>query len=99
MRKIIQLTSLFFLFLALSATSSAQQKSIKGKVISQSTGEGIPAVSVTIKGGTEGTYTDENGDFSLDTKQSPPFTLIISSIGYHQQEVEVSNFSQLDEEN
>ncbi|MGN6249870.1 MAG: TonB-dependent receptor [Ginsengibacter sp.] len=93
MRKIIQLTSLFFLFLALSATSSAQQKSIKGKVISQSTGEGIPAVSVTIKGGTEGTYTDENGDFSLDTKQSPPFTLIISSIGYHQQEVEVSNFS------
>src|SRR5690242_10786454 len=93
MRNMIRISSIFFLFLVLSATTYAQQKTIKGKVTGQATGEGVPAVSVTIKGGTEGTYTDEKGDFSLDTKQSPPFTLIISSIGYHQQEVEVNDLS------
>ncbi len=93
MRKIIRFASLFFLFIFLALATSAQQKTIKGNVTSKATGEGVPAVSVTIKGGTEGTYTDEQGNFSLDTKETLPVTLIISSIGYKQQEVEVSNLS------
>ncbi len=93
MRKIIRFTSLIFLSFFLAIAASAQQKTIKGNVTNKETGEGIPAVSVTVKGGTEGTYTDEKGDFSLDTKETLPLTLIISSIGYKQQEVEINSLS------
>lgn len=93
MRKIPQFTSLFFFSVFLSITTFAQQKTIKGIVISKSTGSGVPAVSVTVKGGVEGTYTDEKGRFSLDTKESLPLTLVISSIGYKQQEVQVNSSS------
>lgn len=79
----------FFFF----STAFAQDQTIKGNVLSKASGEGIPAVSITVKGGIEGTYTDEKGNFSLDIKQTLPLTLVISSIGYQQQEVEVNSFS------
>ena len=94
MRKNVQLLGFFFLLQLLSAATFAQQKTIKGNVTSKATGEGIPAVSVTVKGGTEGTYTDEKGNFSLDTKEPLPLTLVITSIGYKQQEVPVNNSSE-----
>src|SRR5690349_7155481 len=81
----------FFLFF--SRASFAQQTTIRGTVSNRITGEGVPAVSITIKDEDEGTYTDEHGNFSLDTKKSPPLTLIVSSIGYKQTEVEVNNIS------
>ncbi len=93
MRKAIHFLPALFLSLFLSVASFAQQKTIKGNVTSKATGEGVPAVSVTVKGGTEGTYTDEKGNFSLDTKEPLPLTLTISSIGYKQQEIEVNSAS------
>ena len=91
-----RLTPISFLIISLlffSQASFAQQTTIKGTVTNKITGEGVPAVSITVKDGEEGTYTDEKGNFSLDTKKSPPLTLIISSIGYKQTEVEVNNIS------
>jgi outer membrane receptor protein involved in Fe transport len=50
----------------------------------------VPAVSVTVKGSGAGTYTDDKGDFSLNTNQPLPITLVVSSIGYEMQEVSVT---------
>ncbi|MEO6844182.1 MAG: TonB-dependent receptor [Ginsengibacter sp.] len=95
MRKYCQ----YFVFLIIgsifSSVSFAQATSIRGKITNKSTGESIPSVSVTVKGSGEGTYTDERGNFSLDIKGKLPVTLIISSIGYQEQEVTVNSASQV----
>jgi outer membrane receptor protein involved in Fe transport len=90
MRKIFKC----FIFLLLASTFSlaafAQSNTIKGKIINSSTGEVVPAVSITVKGSGAGTYTDDKGEFSLNINQPLPVTLVISSIGYEMQEVPVA---------
>ena len=75
----------------ISIVAFSQHNTVKGKVIDISTAAGVPAVSVIVQGTGEGTYTDDNGNFSLTTNHSFPVTLIVSSIGYFQQEVSVKN--------
>jgi outer membrane receptor protein involved in Fe transport len=93
MRKIIR--NIIFLTIAnvFSIAAFAQGKTIKGNVINKASGESVPAVSVTVKGTGEGTYTDEKGNFSLDIKGSFPDTIIVSSIGYATQHIGVNNSS------
>ncbi|RTQ51480.1 hypothetical protein EJV47_06680 [Hymenobacter gummosus] len=54
---------------------------ISGKIIDNSTGEGIPGVTIMVKGTTTGTSTMADGTYSL---QVPPeaTTLSVSSVGY-----------------
>lgn len=61
---------------------------VTGNIKNSKTKEALPAVSVVIKGTSEGAYTDENGNFKFSTSKKPPFTLVISSIGYTNKEVE-----------
>src|SRR5437868_7386647 len=63
---------------------------VSGSVKNSKTKESIPAVSVVIKGSAAGAYTDDKGNFKFTTTQKPPFTLIVSSIGYETKEVEFS---------
>ena len=63
--------------------------------VKNSSGSGISAVSVTIKNGTAGTYTDEKGNFRLVTNAKPPFTIVISSVGYAAQEVSITSAGQV----
>jgi outer membrane receptor protein involved in Fe transport len=93
MRKIIR--NILFLTIAnvFSIAAFAQGKTIKGNVINKASGESVPAVSVTVKGTGEGTYTDEKGNFSLDMKGAFPDTIIVSSIGYATQHIGVNNSS------
>ena len=93
MKQIVHSFSSFLFFILLSFATLAQQKTIKGDVINKVSEEGIPAVSIIVKGTSEGTYTDENGHFSLDTRSSLPLTLIISSVGYKQQQVDVNDLA------
>lgn len=67
------------------------QHIIKGTIRNAITKEAAPAVSVTIKNSSEGTYTDERGRFQINTKKNLPVTLFISSIGFETKEVEVQN--------
>jgi outer membrane receptor protein involved in Fe transport len=90
MRKVIRLLAVLLTTLICSYNPFAQSITISGKVISTANKEGVGAVSVTIKGTSEGTFTDPNGDFKLIVKQVP-VTLVVSSIGYDQQEVTVTN--------
>ena len=74
-------------------TAAAQAITIIGNVKNSSTREAAPAVSVTVKGSSAGTFTNEKGDFKLITAQQLPLTLVISSIGFETKEVTVSSLS------
>jgi len=55
---------------------------IKGTIRDKVSKEPVTGASVTIRGTTNGAITDINGEFSLTTGQTLPFTLIIRSVGY-----------------
>jgi outer membrane receptor protein involved in Fe transport len=91
-KKLSTLPALAILLLVLISTPSFSQNpiTVTGTVRQAQTKDRVSAVSVTIKGTAIGTYTDEHGNFKLTTTQQPPFTLVISSIGFETQEVQVS---------
>nr|WP_293841225.1 TonB-dependent receptor [uncultured Arsenicibacter sp.] len=66
---------------------------ISGKVTDK-TGNGLPGVSVVVKGTTRGTTTDQDGNYLLNIPNGS-ITLIYSFIGYETREVEVKNQTQI----
>ena len=62
---------------------------VSGKVTSAN-GEGIPGVTVVVKGTTTGTTTDVNGSYTISVPDDNS-VLVLSSIGYTKQEVTVGN--------
>jgi iron complex outermembrane receptor protein len=62
---------------------------ISGQVTDQEKKLPLPDVSVQIKGTVAGTVTNSTGNFILRTKTKLPFSLIFSSIGFQQQELEI----------
>jgi outer membrane receptor protein involved in Fe transport len=77
----------------LSIFAFSQNNLIKGNIKNSSTGESVPAVSVTVKGSSEGTYTNDKGEFTLPVNKPLPLTLIVSSIGFKLKEVAVDKAS------
>ncbi|MDP3644395.1 MAG: TonB-dependent receptor [Bacteroidota bacterium] len=75
----------------LEALVSAQQKSVSGKV-TDSSGGGLPGVSVVIKGTTTGITTDANGNYLLSNVPENA-TLVFSFVGMKTQEVAVGSKS------
>ncbi len=75
-----------------SITSFSQSVRLSGSVKDSSNQQSVQAVSVTVKGSSLGTYTDANGNFQL-TVPGLPVTLVVSSIGFEAQEVNVDNAS------
>lgn len=65
----------------------AQDKKVTGKVVGVDN-QGIPGVSIIIKGTRTGTTTDANGSFSINSKSSSD-VLLFSGIGYKSKEVSV----------
>jgi outer membrane receptor protein involved in Fe transport len=53
--------------------------------------EAIPSASISIKGTRLGTVTDSTGKFSLVINQKLPFRIVISSMGFTNQEIEVKS--------
>ena len=87
LKRIVCLNTLVIL-LTLQFVSA--QTVVSGIVRDNTTNETLPGVSVTIKGRAVGTSTNENGRFSFTSPVAPPFTLIISNIGYKTIEQEVT---------
>jgi TonB-dependent starch-binding outer membrane protein SusC len=75
-----------------SITSSAPVADIGGRITDKS-GQGIPGVSVVVKGTSRGTTTNANGEFSLNAADNA--TLVFSFVGYETREVAVAGRSRI----
>jgi len=75
---------LWFVGMLLSVQVFAQEIAIKGSVKDQ-LGEGVIGANVIVKGTTNGTITDFDGNFVLNAKQGD--IIVISFIGYKTQEL------------
>jgi len=73
----------------------AQEKTISGKVTAAEDGTTLPGVNVVVKGTTNGTVTDSDGQFRI-TISGDAETLIFSFIGFQTQEVSISNRTTID---
>ena len=94
MRKVTSYLVLFLLANAITIAALAQNVTISGNVRNSLSKEGAGAVSVTVKGSETGTFTDDKGNFKLSVK-SLPVTLLISSVGYELQQLNVTNASEM----
>ena len=70
----------FLFMVTLLQVVLAQTRAVSGRVTDQKTGEGLPGVTVLVKGTTNGTSTDAEGSFKLSVPQVGA-TLVFSSIG------------------
>lgn len=73
----------------------AQERTITGKVASAEDGTPLPGVNVVVKGTTNGTVTDAEGNFSLSIPNSGA-SLVFSFIGLQTQEVLIGERSVVD---
>jgi len=78
---------LFLLFISFTCFS---QRTIRGRVVNESTGAAVPGSSVFITGTSKGTTADSGGGFELTNVPAGKHELVISSIGY---ETNVFSFS------
>jgi TonB-dependent starch-binding outer membrane protein SusC len=85
--------TLLFSFLITAFFSFAQNRAIRGKITDKS---GVPVanVSVTVKGSQQGVSTQPDGTFILDVPQGAT-TLVVSSVGFGDQEVAIGNSDNL----
>lgn len=92
--KFCRLLAALLTMLGMSTHASAQIP-ITGRVTSSEGGESLPGVNVVLKGTTEGTITDIDGQYSI-TVPSKDATLIFSYIGHVTQEVVVGEKATID---
>jgi TonB-linked SusC/RagA family outer membrane protein len=89
--------ALFWLVLAISQLTyhvgNAQDRQIKGTVVSSDDKAGIPGVAIRVKGGKQGTNSDINGQFSLSAPSNG--ILEFSMVGYKNQEVKIGSQSDI----
>ncbi|QIX62492.1 TonB-dependent receptor [Hymenobacter sp. BT18] len=93
MRKLLLLT--FLLVVGLGQIALAQDRTITGRVTDRDTNEGLPGITVLLKGTTIGVSTNTDGTYTLSLPAAGG-TLSFSSIGYTSVERSVTNESRLD---
>jgi TonB-linked SusC/RagA family outer membrane protein len=84
-----QIILLFFSLFTVTSLYAQEDITINGTVIDAVTGEGLIGASVVLKGTAIGVSTDVNGAFTLNAPSNG--TLVVSYIGYQQQEVPINN--------
>ena len=72
----------------------AQTRTVSGRVTDQKSGDGLPGVTVLLKGTTNGVSTDSNGAYSLSVPETGG-TLVFSSVGMTTQERAIGTDSQV----
>lgn len=83
MRQIITI----ILLLLVVSLAQAQNKTITGTIKDPKSGETLIAASVIVKGTSNGVMSDVNGKFTIVLDLATPKTLVISFLGYQQQEL------------
>lgn len=79
--------TLFILF-TIASISSAQTRTINGKITDIETGEPLPGVSIVIEGTTSGVITNLDGEYNVEVSDGQ--VLVFSYIGYNKQIVTVN---------
>ena len=87
MKQLVSVIAFLCTAIALSQTT------VTGKIV-DSNGEPIPSANVVIEGSSEGVVANFDGEFVFKTDQSPPFTLIFSSIGFASTSIEITKNNQ-----
>lgn len=80
---------LLYSFVSHAQNAPIVNATVSGSVLDATTDAPLVGATVTIKGTTNGSATDANGQFQLVTGQKLPFTLIVSFLGYIKKEVVV----------
>ena len=88
MKKLITLT---IFLLPVYVFGQLNGSAIISGIVLDEKNEPVAAASITVKGTKNGAITDSTGHFSFIFNQKFPFRLVISSIGFAEQEVEVKN--------
>jgi TonB-linked SusC/RagA family outer membrane protein len=86
MSKILLKRALPLLFVLLTSMAWAQERVLTGKVTSKEDGTSLPGVNVVVKGTTNGTVTDADGNYSLSIPSSGA-SLTFSFIGLKSEEI------------
>ncbi|MFM8850167.1 MAG: carboxypeptidase-like regulatory domain-containing protein, partial [Cytophagales bacterium] len=89
------LFKVFALLFVCCSTAFAQERTISGRVTSAEDGSSLPGVNVVVKGTTNGTVTDAEGNYSLSVPSSNA-SLVFSFIGLKTSEVLIGERSVVD---
>lgn len=90
-----KVTLLFMLLTICLMHISIAQKTISGTVTDSKDGSSIPGVNVIVKGTSNGTITDLNGNYAIKLPNEGKI-LVFSFIGYETKEVEIGNQTRID---
>ena len=61
------------------------------RIVKNSVTRADPGCVVTVKGSSDGDFTNDNGNFKFKTQKNFPLTLVFSSIGYESKKLQVSD--------
>lgn len=78
-----------------ASNEKLQAINVSGTITSSLTGEPLPGVSIVVRGTTRGTVTDLNGKYTIEVP-SADAVLLVSSIGYVEEEVAVNGRTVID---
>ncbi|TYZ08636.1 SusC/RagA family TonB-linked outer membrane protein [Hymenobacter lutimineralis] len=95
MRILFSLLS-FLLFTALLQHVVAQDRSISGRVTDVANGQGLPGVTVLVKGTTVGASTNSDGSYTISGVPATASALTFSFIGYRTVERPIGNATTVD---
>lgn len=95
MRKSYRCLAIGLMAVLFSMTATAQSVTISGTVRNATNKEGVVAVSVTVKNSDLGTFTNPDGEFSLQVPKLPVTLIFTSTGGYELQELTVSSATQV----
>ena len=79
-------------FCLLAGPAMAQERTISGRIVSGEDGSALPGVNVVVKGTTNGTVTDADGNYRIAASGSN-IVLVFSFIGLQTQEVSAGDRS------
>ncbi|WP_282085577.1 TonB-dependent receptor [Aquimarina algiphila] len=82
-----KITLVIMLMVGVIATA---QTTIKGKVVDENN-QPIPGANIALEGARVGTVTDFDGLFSLTVENSPPFTIVVSTVGFESSSIDISS--------
>ena len=86
--------SLWSVLILVLSVNFAFAQSVSGVVSDAASGEPLPGVAVAKKGTNNAELTDFDGKFSLELKGEIPVILVVSYVGYSDQEIEVRDADQ-----